>query len=220
MFPLLNMTETITEKEADIYVEQGWIRAIALFEILGRPQSFVEEQVDKYIKNFAEHDIKLIKSDFDKTQEAGEDEHGKYYSVVGEVDFIVENLEKLLMIIIEFTPSHIEIIKPKKLTISDATTTRVINELIQKLNYFNQAYISATRQIDTNQKSLNLLAMNAAVLALMTGPKQLEDLSNLLGIREEQMVKVMLQLERKGIVRKEDKKYIFVKGVRDAKKNS
>ncbi len=214
------MVDTITEKEADLLIEEGWIRAFAIFEVIGRPQEHVEKEVKRYIDTFIKNDIRIIRQDFEKPEKAGEDEHGEYFSVVGEVDFVVDNLEKLLMIITDFTPSHIEIVKPKKLSISDAAMTRFMNNLLQKIHYFAQVTLAASRDAELHKKSLTLLAMNAAVLALMTGPKTLTELAQLLGIKEDQLVKVMLKLQRKGLVEMNNDKYVLIKGVGNEPKKS
>ncbi len=201
---------TINEKEAKLLVEEGWIRLKAMFELIGRPKEHVEKQIEEYVKKFAKENIKIISLDREQAQEAGEDEHGKYWSVVAECDLVIENMSKLWVLAINYTPSYIEVLGPKKITISDVELTHFTNELLGKLHYLNSLALLTNRELDKNRKSLKLLAMNAAVLALFSGPKSLEDISKLVGIKEEEMVKIMNELKRKGIVDIKDSKYFVV----------
>ena len=199
--------ERISEKEANLLVDQGWIRLYVLFEIIGRPKEHVEQKIEEYVKEFSKADMRIVKLERGEAIEAGEDEHGKYYSVVAEADIVVSSPEKILDLAINYTPSHIEIIKPKKIELTDSGFTHFLTDLLQKLHYLNSIAIAGSREIQKNRTSLKLLAMNATILALMTGPKSLEELSKLIGINPAEMKKVVNELVKKGIIEKREEKY-------------
>ena len=195
----------IVDKKEKLLAE-GWIEIYALFEIIGRPKEHIEATLKKYVDEFTSSDnIEAIETDSGEPIEAGEDEHGKYWSSIMEGKFLIKDFSTLFNLLINYTPSRVEILSPTSITLKDSQMTNLLNELLQKLHYINQVSITATKEIAQSRKDIKHLAMNSTLLALFYGPRRGEDLAKIIGINEESMGKILMELERMGrIVKKGD----------------
>ena len=203
--------KTITEKEAKALLDSGWIQIYVLFEIIGRPKEFVEQRMEESLKEFIKKDMKIISFEQKEAIEAGEDEHGKYFSVVAEAELMIDGIDKVLDIALNYTPSHMEIIKPSKITLKEAQLTNFFGQLLEKLHYINNVVIAQSREIDKQKKSLKLLAKNAVVLALMSGPKSLDELARLTGINKVEMSGLLKEMQNESLIKPIQGKFVIAK---------
>lgn len=110
------------------------LNVILIIEILGKPADYIKGELSKIVENLGkEKDVKMI---YNKIAEPKKLEND-VFTTFAEIE-IVTSLEKLMMIIFAYMPSHIEIIKPEDLKIKNSDLNSFLNEIIRKLHQYDE----------------------------------------------------------------------------------
>ena len=111
------------------------ITAILMLEIMGKPKEFVEAELKKLVDNLGkEKDIEIKEK---KLLKAKQVEDKDLYGCFAEVE-LETTLDKLMMIIFTYMPSHIEILRPDNLKIKNSDLNVFLNELSRKLHQYDE----------------------------------------------------------------------------------
>jgi hypothetical protein len=137
------MVKEVQIKEEKINVkekfEKGWLDVIAIIEIAGKPASHIKEVLEKLLEDFAKgKGIKLI---YKKVHDVKEREEAKeVFSTFAELEFLAENLSKVLEFVVDYTPSSIEIVAPKDLALNINDANNVLNDIAEKIHRY-ESYV-------------------------------------------------------------------------------
>jgi len=179
-------------------LEDGWVRAIVTFEIVGKPQSHVENSLKVYLENLKK-DVR-IEVLSEETAEAIEEED--MWSTFSEVEMLVDEMNTLTWIAMNFSPASIEIQEPAQKTVQIAEMNAWLNDLLSQLHTI------ATETRDTKAKfakmneSLNALIVNLVLTALETGNYSGEELQKKCGIHAEQLQPFLDHLVKRERIKK------------------
>ena len=114
-------------------INEGWLRANLIIEILGKPADYISkvmkagiDKIDKeknlILLNYKIHEAKPVE---------------KVFTCFCELDILFEKMAKILEIIFDYMPSSVEIVEPAtiKLEIQDANV--LLNDLAVKLHQYD-----------------------------------------------------------------------------------
>lgn len=187
------------EKEIKEYVDKGYIRISVMFEIVGKPQKHVEETIKAYITNIkTTEEILIIKEEFEPAEDVGDE----LFSAIAEIDMLVENVEKLTWLAINFTPASIEVIEPAQLIVEQKEITHWMNDLLSKLHEIGMVQKAAGSQIETLIRNFNSMTRNAILLVLNEGA-EIKTISHKIGMSEEHTKKFLDALIKEKKIKKE-----------------
>ena len=132
----------ISESEANNKVKDGWIKAWMAFEVLAINEKAAKESLEGLLDNldkserghiYKKHlgDIKKVDKPMKNIEVA--------YSLTSDVELVSKNFESLVMAVIEFGPSAIEILEPLNLNIKAGECQKILNTISHMMHRFAAA---------------------------------------------------------------------------------
>lgn len=117
--------------------ETKGIRAIMVFEILGRPPEYLTETLGKMVETLNdEKGVKVINKKIsvpvfmkDRTD---------FYTSFAEVEIEVEEISQLSVLMFKYMPAHIEVISPELLVLSNGGWTDILSDLTARLHAYEE----------------------------------------------------------------------------------
>jgi hypothetical protein len=130
------------------------IRVIFVFEIMGRPAEYIVQGLEHLINKLAEiNGVELVNR---KIHEPKLIENGNgLYTTFADVEIIVEKIDLIFLIMFNIFPSHVEIIEPEEIKISNLELGSVMSELALKLHRYEQVTKGLTGEREIFIKRLN-----------------------------------------------------------------
>jgi hypothetical protein len=115
------------------------IRAILIFEVLGRPKEYIEEVMKKFLETMSERkEVELISKQILEPKKV---ENAKdVYTIVAETEFYFKDIETLLGFMLDTMPASIEIIEPTQLTFDLPRINAFMNDYLTKLHQYDDVY--------------------------------------------------------------------------------
>lgn len=166
-------------KEIKVFVEEGWIHARILFQLVGYPKEHVEKTLKDYVLTIGtEETIKIIKEDYTPAEK-----QDKVYSSLAEVDMLVRDFETMTKICFDYMPASIEIMDPKQLTFKRADIKNWTNDLIAKLHEVAIISKELRMQNESVIRNSTTLVRNAVLFAAKKG-MTLREIAAALGLTQ------------------------------------
>ena len=117
--------------------EGGKINAILIFEVLGRPPEKLTETLNEIINQIdKERGISVKEKDIKEPVEMKEEKG--FYSSFAEVEIKAEEISNIGMIVFKYMPSHIEIISPESITLTNNECNNIFNEITRRLHGYDE----------------------------------------------------------------------------------
>lgn len=112
------------------------VTAILMLEILGRPPEHIKKTLIEIIDNLGkEKGVKIVNKNIAEPKEAtGEKD---IFTSFAEIE-LETSIDRLMMIIFGYMPSHVEIIEPGDLKIKNSDLNILFNELARKLHQYDE----------------------------------------------------------------------------------
>ena len=181
------------------------VYARVILEIVGKPKEYVTESL-------AEH-IKKVKENFDVKKEKIEkpEEQEGFFSSFAELEIIFKKPIDLVYFCFDYMPSSIEILEPEYFKLKNNEFSNYLNDVQSRLHTINTA---AIRLKDANThlvKNTAVLLRNFIVVLLAQKPRKIKELTPLLGVREDDIEKVLNVLIKEGKVKKQNDLYLVQK---------
>ena len=193
-------------KEAQIRekLAEGWYQVLITFEIAGKPKAHVEETLKAYMTNIKEDErIKPITEDYAEPMK----QDGGMYSVFCELETMVQDLDVLTWLSINFMPASIEILKPEKFSIEARYLQNWYNDLLSKLHETSNV-LREVRSVNSHiTQGMNALIKNGILAAVAAKPRGGKEIAQLLGMPEKQLTPFLNDHVEKARLLKEDGKY-------------
>ena len=125
------------------------IGAVFILEAIGKPADHLTEVLKDIIKKFGEE--KAVKVSESKVHESKEmkDQKG-FYTNFAEIEFEVEKMLDLILLIYKYMPAHLEITHPENITLPNEDMNLALNELTRRLH----GYDEIARIIQIEKKTL------------------------------------------------------------------
>ncbi len=195
------------EKEIKEKINQGFLRIRVLFEIIGKPKEHIEKTMKAYLENIATDDrLHILESEVEPAEELEEEMFG----VVGEMELLVEGIDIISWLAINFSPASIELIEPEKLLLEQKEITHWVNDYLAKLHEVGVIQKSMKSQEEGLIRNFNAMTRNAIILCL-NEPRDTDFISKKIGMGVEHAEKFLEALIKEGKVVKEKNKYALSK---------
>jgi hypothetical protein len=121
------------------------IRALFIFEILGKPPEHIKISLEKMIDELAKqkgleivrreiHEPKIIDNKDDKN----ENKENSLYSTFAEVEVVASDLKLIMAIVLNMLPSHVEILEPTDFVIKNFDLSSLMTELTLKMHKYDE----------------------------------------------------------------------------------
>ncbi len=112
------------------------LRAALVIEILGRPPEHVKKAVEGIVSRLgSEKGVRIVNRRLHNPIKAENSKN--LFTAFAEVEVELDSLDQYFGIIFAYMPSHIEIITPDKITISNAHLSELANTLTQRLHNYD-----------------------------------------------------------------------------------
>jgi hypothetical protein len=113
------------------------IKVLIILEIIGRPPEHLKETLEKLIKNIGgEKDVKINSEKIGEAREIKEQKN--FYSSFAEIEVEVRDLFTLSLLTFKYMPSHIDIISPENLNMTNNDCNSILNELTRRLHGYDE----------------------------------------------------------------------------------
>lgn len=131
-----------TRKKIEQRMKDGWIKSIAMIEVLAVNEEAARESLEKHVERMEkeEHSM-IIKKDFRKVEKV-QNPHPRIkeaYSNVVEVEMITQNYDKLVYMIMAYAPSSVEILEPSHIKLDMGEAQAVLNSVAEMIHKFAAA---------------------------------------------------------------------------------
>lgn len=122
------------------------IKALFIFEILGRPPEHIKKSLGELIYNLGKQKgIQIIRKEIHEPKKLEEsDKKGKVIAGEGlfttftEVELIADNLELVYAIVLNMLPAHIEIIEPSEYKFNNFELSSMLSDLAVKIHKYDE----------------------------------------------------------------------------------
>jgi len=134
-------------------MKKGNIRAVFIFEIMGRPAEYIVNAMNVFIDRLGTLEgIQIMnrKVHAPKLIEEGKD----LFTTFAEVEMILDNLDLLFTVMFNMFPAHIEIIEPDELVISNSEFGASLSNLALRLHKYEEVTKALTGEREILLKRL------------------------------------------------------------------
>jgi len=139
------------------------IRAMFVFEIMGRPPEHIVATMNQFLDKLAE--IPAIKIEDRKVHEPKQIERENVtdlFSSFAEVELVGDDLEIIMDVILNMLPAHVEIIEPLDLKIQNFELSSLFSKLAIKIHKYDEIAKAAlinqnilTKRLEEMQEKIN-----------------------------------------------------------------
>ncbi|MFA5173700.1 MAG: hypothetical protein WC438_00800 [Candidatus Pacearchaeota archaeon] len=118
------------------------IRALFIFEALGRPPEHVQETLNQLVDRIGQ--LPGIKIESKKVHEAKPIEKTENKEVQDlwtsfcETELIADTINDLMLVMFNAMPSHVEVIEPDELRIKNSDISNLCSDLVMKLHKYDE----------------------------------------------------------------------------------
>ncbi len=104
-------------------------------EVMGKPEEIVDRTLKQVVSSFGER-YKIVHEDYSKIKKV---EGSALFSGFVEIEFEVENFEKLFAAVIDYGPVVVEVVEPPEIKVSDTELQSALSDLVAKFHQFSKA---------------------------------------------------------------------------------
>ena len=123
-------------------IEEGYVRAILIIEVLGRPEDYVTRALQAISDNLEkEREIILLEKKVYKPRQV---EKSNLFTSFCEIEVLALGIGRLMELCFDYMPSSIEIIEPNNIKLDIANANSVINDLAARLHRYDEFAKSLT----------------------------------------------------------------------------
>lgn len=113
------------------------IKALLILEILGKPAEHLVKALDEHIDAMDKEQGVVVTNKSVKSPQEIEDKKG-FFSSFAEVDVEADNIMHMAMLMFKYMPSHVEIISPENLQMTNSQFSEVLSELTRRLHGYDE----------------------------------------------------------------------------------
>ncbi|MBI4439626.1 hypothetical protein HY638_01520 [Candidatus Woesearchaeota archaeon] len=184
------------------------IRAKVIIEVVGKPKEHVEKAIKAYVGKIKEDSsFVILREDFAEPLEKG-----SLWSTFVELEMAVDGITELVGFCFDYMPSSVDIIKPESISLTSRSFNAILNDLQAKLHNVDMVAKNRAAEIDLLRRNLKTTIENMVVLALVNREFELQELSKLLNMGDEELKPFVDDLEKNNKVKKEGLKYTLADG--------
>lgn len=191
----------MNNKELNQKISEGMIHIRAIIELVGKPKDYIETTIKDYIKQ--------IKKAYLVTSEHFEEaeEKDNFFSSFAELEILMKNTEEIMSFSFDYMPASIEILEPEDVVLKNNELTGFINDFLMRMHGLNTGLITERKNTQFFIKNTAVLLRNFLVVLLSSKPMTIKEIQPLMGVKQEDILKVMEVLLKEGKVKKEGDLY-------------
>ncbi|MBN2052323.1 hypothetical protein JW756_02365 [Candidatus Woesearchaeota archaeon] len=199
------------DREVQKRVKAGAILAQVSFEVVGNPKEYVENTMRGFVNNLKNSPgITILSEELGEPEEVAKS--NGLWSTYADTEMLIDNLDKLAWMCINFMPSSIEIIAPEEIRVSEKDLTNWMNDLMAKLHEITLTVRQTNVKDEAMIKGMNALIQNSILLATEHYHKPAE-IGTKIGIPESQLQPFFDALVKQAKLEKKGDEY-FRKGLK------
>ncbi len=141
------------------------IRALFIYEIMGRPPEHIKEALDKFIISMGEQKgIEITSKSIHEPKPVEAKEAKDLYTTFAEVEMAFDNLHLLFAVVLNTLPSSIDILSPNELILRNFDLSSVLSELAVKLHKYDEVAKTMALERDNLIANLNNIRQNQGTI--------------------------------------------------------
>jgi len=172
----------------------------AIVEVVGKPKEHVENAIKTVIDAAKEiKGLKIVKSDIEETKSLKDEKlskteekvqkaaGGELFSTFAEIEFNASSVDVIASFCFDFLPSSLEIIEPENIELNIQEVSKLMNDLLSKIHNADIAVKRLNFENAALKTNAKLLLRNMIMVSLKNKEKNLDELSNAVGIPSDQL---------------------------------
>lgn len=193
----------MNERQIREKIAEGHIHVRTILEIVGKPKKYVEDALKDHLNK-----IKADKN-FTITKEIIEpaEEQDGFFSTFAEIEVLTKNTTALLSLCFDYMPSSIEILEPEDLMLKNTAFSGFLNDMQARLHALNTGMLQIKDQNKFYIKNTAVLLRNFLVVLLSSRAMTIEEMRPFMGVKKENIMKILNVLINEGKVKKDGNKY-------------
>ena len=189
-------------------IEEGYIQARFIIEIVGKPK----DHVDIALTDLATHmqsnkDVIMIA----KHQEAATEHEGELFAAFVEVEVLLKDLTMVVGFCFDYMPSSVEIIEPGEFRIKGREVASFLNEMQAKLHNLGIVIKNLKNENLFLKQNSAILLLNYLTILLVNKKRTIDELSKLTTISKEELKPFLDKLMKENKIKQEGEMYTFAK---------
>jgi hypothetical protein len=191
----------MNNKEINQKISEGMIHIRTIIEVAGKPKKYVEDTLKDYVKK--------IKSSYSVTSEHFEKatEKENFFSSFVELEILMKNAEAIIFFSFDYMPASIEILEPETLILKNNELSGFLNDLLTRLHGLNTGIITEKENTRFFVKNTAVLLRNFLIVILSSQPLTIDQIHPLMGVKKEDILKVINILIKEGKIEKQGDLY-------------
>jgi len=142
-------------KSKSIKMAEDKIKAMFIFEIMGRPPGHLEKALEEYLKKLGENKgVEITRKEIHKPKPIEKEGAEGFFTTFAEVEVVVDNLNLIFDITLNMLPAHAEILEPQELRLKNFDLSGVISNLSIKLHKYDEIAKTVTMERNILAKRL------------------------------------------------------------------
>ena len=179
------------------------VLARVIIEILGAPKEHIEKTLKEYIESLKKDGkMEIVKEDIVPAKE-----QDKLFSAFAELDIRFANANKLIDFCFDSMPSSVEILEPEKIEMDSAALATTLNDMQSKLHHSDMIIKTLKAKGSLLDKNAKSVLTNFIYFLLKEGPKDVEYISENMGIAPKQLKPFLDDLMKKGRLSEKEDRY-------------
>lgn len=139
--------EKIDKREIKEKISKGWIRAILIIQILGKPADHIEQTLKLAIDNLAkDRRINLIEKKVHPAKLVEGTE--QVFTTFAEVEILVSEISKLIDLIFDYMPASVEILEPSNFSLKLEDANSLLNDLATRIHQYDMLLKKSRLQLN------------------------------------------------------------------------
>lgn len=195
----------ISDAEIKEKLGKGALRLNTVIEIVGAPKEHVEDTLRLVLKQLREEKgVDVLGGKVHEPKPQGET---PFFTTFAELDMLVKDFSTLVSFCFNYMPSYVEIMEPTQFRLVPSEFSSLFNELLGRLHEVDMRLKNtnaANVLLDTN---LHNLLKNTILIILGSGTKPLGELSQKVGIAEQQLEPFLAKFVQESILMKDGSHY-------------
>jgi putative ribosome biogenesis GTPase RsgA len=126
------------------------------------------------------------------------------------MEMLMKDADALLSFCFDYMPSSVEILEPDRVTMKNSEFTDFINDMLSRNISLNTSVLEMGERVNYYIKNTAVLLRNFIIVLLSSRPMTLKQVSQYLGVKEDNTLKVIEVLIKEGKVKKKGEQYSAV----------
>jgi hypothetical protein len=122
-------------------MKEGWIKSWMMIEALAVTDAAVKSSLEKHVKKLGlENGVMVSRKDFKKVEKVDKpfpnSSIDTAYSGVVELEVLTKDYDRLVFLVLNYAPSAIEVLEPKKIALDAGEAQGILNSLSELIHRF------------------------------------------------------------------------------------